>query len=239
MKLYTTMARLYDELYQHLFDYDAQAEHANKHFKNGGKILDVSCGSGHLTQRLHQRGYDVKGLDLHEEMLDLAKARATAIDFVVGDMRKLEEENTYDGIVVRGRGFSYMLRNEDVNAALQSFYKALKDGGVLIVDNFDAAQTIARNGRNNVVEKQVGERYIKRTSTSEVELDTCVLWHWDAKYEIGSIQNNDLPMRATQYMQDTSTMRSFFFDEFRLFLQHNGFNVVDVDREKFIFVAQK
>ena len=38
-----------------------------------GKILDVACGTGNVTLPLVQKGYDLIGVDLSEEMLTVAQ----------------------------------------------------------------------------------------------------------------------------------------------------------------------
>jgi 2-polyprenyl-3-methyl-5-hydroxy-6-metoxy-1,4-benzoquinol methylase len=39
---------------------------------HGSKILDVGCGTGHLTNWLKEKGYDVFGLEPSEEMYKYA-----------------------------------------------------------------------------------------------------------------------------------------------------------------------
>ncbi len=39
------------------------------------KILDVACGTGNVTLPLIQKGYDVIGVDLSEEMLAVAQQK--------------------------------------------------------------------------------------------------------------------------------------------------------------------
>lgn len=40
-----------------------------------GKILDVACGTGNVTLPLVQKGYDLIGVDLSEEMLTVAQQK--------------------------------------------------------------------------------------------------------------------------------------------------------------------
>ena len=39
----------------------------------GLKVLDVGCGTGHLMQRLRERGFDVVGVDGSADMLESAE----------------------------------------------------------------------------------------------------------------------------------------------------------------------
>ena len=41
----------------------------------GAKILDVGCGTAHLTNQIKQKGYEVYGIEPSSEMLKIAKNR--------------------------------------------------------------------------------------------------------------------------------------------------------------------
>ncbi len=234
MKLYTKLARLYDEMYQSIFDYDAQASLVDSILKKhrAQTVLEVGCGSGHLAKRLHQKGYGVTGVDLNEEMLEIAREHAKGIRFLGGDMRSLNFRKKFDAVVVLGRGFTYMTTNKDANAALSSFYRALKKGGVLVFDNFDAQKTLTRN-HDGVREFDLGGKHVKRSTHSELKLDDAVHWLWKATYEI--TENG-----KTTCIEDVSLLRSFFRSELELLLEHNAFKVIDLRRDDFLLaVAQK
>ena len=234
MKLYTKLARLYDEMYQHIFDYDAQASLVDSILKQQGArtVLEVGCGSGHLAKRLQQKGYAVTGVDLNEEMVEIAREHAKDVMFLRGDMRSLDLKRTYDAVVVLGRGFTYMTTNEDANAALASFYRLLKKGGVLVFDNFDAKKTLTSN-HDGVREFDLEGKQVKRSTHTELKLDDAVCWLWKANYEITA-------GGKTTYVEDESLLRSFFKSELELLLQHNRFKVIDFRRDDFLLVvAQK
>ncbi|MGN1401043.1 MAG: class I SAM-dependent methyltransferase [Bacillus sp. (in: firmicutes)] len=52
------------------------------------KVIDIGCGDGYGTMKLHRAGYKVTGLDLSTEMIDLAKQRTaeSSLPFAEGDM---------------------------------------------------------------------------------------------------------------------------------------------------------
>ena len=62
--------------------------------KDGGKILDVGCGSGKATVLFGGRGYDIMGIDISEEMIHIAEKNYFGfpdIRYVVGSF----EENNF------------------------------------------------------------------------------------------------------------------------------------------------
>ncbi|HUT63092.1 MAG TPA: class I SAM-dependent methyltransferase [Anaerolineae bacterium] len=98
------------------------------------RILDMGCGSGWLSEMLHNRGLCVIALDLGFDSIKRASARAQAkrvdIPFVQGDMYRLPlRESTFDAVVV-----SEVLEHlENPQDALDEIAKILRPGGYIIV----------------------------------------------------------------------------------------------------------
>ena len=63
--LYSTLANIYHEMYQHIFDYDKEFIFYDSLLKSNNcqKILEIGCGSGMLARRFLNNGYDYLGLD--------------------------------------------------------------------------------------------------------------------------------------------------------------------------------
>jgi SAM-dependent methyltransferase len=51
---------------------------AERHFDRPGRLIDLGCGTGRLLVPFARRGYWVLGVDLSEEMLRVARAKAQA-----------------------------------------------------------------------------------------------------------------------------------------------------------------
>ena len=71
-----------------------------------GFALDICCGAGTNSVFLAKNGFEVKGIDISETAIRLAKQRAEAegidVDFEVGDVLSLEGEGQYDFVFDRG-----------------------------------------------------------------------------------------------------------------------------------------
>jgi trans-aconitate methyltransferase len=64
----------------------------------GERILDVGCGTGHLTARLAEAGADVVGLDSSAVMLEQARAAYPHLEFVLGDARAFSFGRPFDAV---------------------------------------------------------------------------------------------------------------------------------------------
>jgi SAM-dependent methyltransferase len=103
----------------------------------GGVVLDLACGAGYHAVELASRGYGVVGYDLSVYQLalaaDVAQERNQKINFMQGDMREMAFEETFDGIYCWNTSFGYFEEEKNL-AVLQRIFKALKPGGMLLLD---------------------------------------------------------------------------------------------------------
>lgn len=105
--------------------------------EQGASILDVGCGLGLHAIELTRRGYQVVGLDLSLPMLtrasDEAQEQGVRLNFVHNDMRELRFQNAFDAVLCWGTTLGYF--DDDRNReSLVRMGRALKDGGVLLID---------------------------------------------------------------------------------------------------------
>jgi SAM-dependent methyltransferase len=105
--------------------------------QKGAVILDLACGDGRHAIELTRRGYKVVGFDLSLAMLARASEEAEAaqqkMNFLHGDMREMAYESQFDGIYSWGMSFGYF--EEEKNFAIvQKLHRALRPGGVLLLD---------------------------------------------------------------------------------------------------------
>jgi len=67
----------------------------------GQRLLEVGCGTGWFTRRLADAGFDVTGLDVDANMLDVARQRSNrAISWLQGDASRLPfPDHSFDQVV--------------------------------------------------------------------------------------------------------------------------------------------
>lgn len=95
-------------------------------------LLDIGCGDGYGTYRLHEVGYRTIGMDISSEMISFAKQKATdnTVLFKQGNILDMEEsEMTYDSVLA----INVMEWTESPLLALQEVWRVLKSNGLFFV----------------------------------------------------------------------------------------------------------
>ena len=66
------------------------------------RILDLGCGMGHYSNYMYDKGFDIVGVDISENMINIAKRNNPNIEFIVSDICDLEivKNCEFDGIVL-------------------------------------------------------------------------------------------------------------------------------------------
>ncbi len=102
-------------------------------FDINGEVLDLACGTGELSLRLHNAGYKVTGLDLSDKMLNKAKEKCNAT-FVKGDMTDFSLDKRFSAVVCTLDCINHLSSIEDVRKAFHCVYNSLEVGGVFVFD---------------------------------------------------------------------------------------------------------
>ncbi len=103
----------------------------------GMKVLDVACGSGNLAVIAAQKGAEVTGIDIADNLIDSAIRRADAaglnIKFEVGDAEAMPyEDNSFD-LVMTMFGAMFAPRPE---VAASELVRVCKPGGTIVMANW-------------------------------------------------------------------------------------------------------
>ncbi|HSU32383.1 MAG TPA: class I SAM-dependent methyltransferase [Bryobacteraceae bacterium] len=100
----------------------------------GCRILDLCCGTGHLSAAFCRRRLNVVGLDGSYDMLRFAKQNAPQAEFVVADARTFQFSDNFDAVIAVGDSLNHMLTSRDLGAVFGNVIIALKPGGTFIFD---------------------------------------------------------------------------------------------------------
>lgn len=103
-----------------------------------GLVLDLGCGTGNVTERLAERGFDMIGIDNSEEMLMEAQEKnmesGAGILYLLQDMRSFELYGTVAAVVSICDSMNYILEKEDLEQVFRLVNNYLDPEGVFIFD---------------------------------------------------------------------------------------------------------
>ncbi len=143
MNPYTTFAKIYD-IFMEDVPYDRWCQRITgilaDHGIRDGLVLDLACGTGQMTRRLRDAGFDMIGIDLSSDMLQEAREAEgswedpSEILYLLQDMREFELYGTVRAIVCLCDSMNYLLEEEDIKKVFLLANNYLDPGGIFIFD---------------------------------------------------------------------------------------------------------
>ncbi|TXM69767.1 class I SAM-dependent methyltransferase [Methylobacterium sp. WL120] len=101
-------------------------------FPAGGSILDAGCGTGQISIPLAERGYAVRGIDISEAMVAIARAKLRPgwkAEYGVADVRRIPAgEGRFDAVVVS----KLFMHIADWQTACRELVRVLRPGGTIV-----------------------------------------------------------------------------------------------------------
>lgn len=141
MEAYTGFAEVYD-IFMDDIDYKAWTEYVIALLKEygieDGLVLDLGCGTGNVTEELAEAGFDMTGIDMSEDMLNIAmKKRAASghdILYLCQEMQAFELYGTVKAVVSICDCINYVTQKEDVVQTFRLVNNYLDPKGIFIFD---------------------------------------------------------------------------------------------------------
>lgn len=142
MSAYESLANSYDRLtedvpYEKILDYLETI--LKTHHKQPQCVLDLACGTGSLSVLLAERGYQVLGADLSEDMLAVAYEKTMEMEgnrpyFIHQSMQELQLPYEMDCVICCLDSLNYITEPEDCCEAIRRVYASLAPGGCFLFD---------------------------------------------------------------------------------------------------------
>ena len=141
MAAYSEFAFFYDGLIDKE-EYDRRSEYIcdilSENGISGGILLDAACGTGVLTEKLGEKGFDVIGVDISQEMLGRAMERKAENGsrslYLCQDISALDLFGTINCAVCTLDSINHITESEDVMKAFERIGLFMEKGGIFIFD---------------------------------------------------------------------------------------------------------
>lgn len=148
--------------------------------KPGARLLDLACGTGRHAVLLARRGAFVVGVDKTESYLKEARAKARGLSnclFARGDMRRLTFKGEFDAAMNLWTSFGYFAKASDDDRALKGVARALKPGGLFLIDLIDFAW-VKKHGQRRRWDRRADGAYLLQDAVSTDGRDPKIVNAW-------------------------------------------------------------
>lgn len=182
MEAYTSFAQVYD-LFMDNVPYEEWCEYLKEQLSSygieDGLIFDLGCGTGKMTRRMADFGYDMIGVDNSMEMLEIARefdeseiAYSEDIDledvgagkrrilYLMQDMREFELYGTVRAVYSACDSLNYILEEEDLLTVFRLVNNYLDPKGIFIFDMNTSYKYEELLGENTFAESRDASSFI-------------------------------------------------------------------------------
>ena len=217
----------------------------------GDPVLELGCGSGRVAIALADAGYDVRGIDMSEAMLAIARAnvagRQLPVAFASGDMRHVASHRQFGLVFCALDTLLHLQSTRDVLDTMASAHRVLRAGGLLAFDIVNPTPELLA----------MGDRVVRHQSTFAGPGDTEVTHFvsWDIDPDAQTIETTHFydwlsDGEAVRRRRTSFRLRYLERDEVEAALRATGFARSEIygsaqldpfepDSDRMIFVATK
>jgi SAM-dependent methyltransferase len=128
-------AELYDEWHAGMMD-DAGAVATLAELAAGGPLLELAVGTGRLAVPLADKGLEVVGVDVSEEMLAQLNKKSGAVTTVAGDMTTVRLEREFAVVFVAFGSIFVLPTQEDQVRLFRNAAAHLRPGGCFVLETW-------------------------------------------------------------------------------------------------------
>ncbi len=221
--MYNRFAYVYDSLIRDV-DYKKWVDYYIKIFQRYGlnepKLgLDLGCGTGSITIELADRGIEMTGIDISEDMLMVAREKSEGKDilYLNQDMCEFELYGTVDFIVSSLDCINYITDKRDLLKVMKLANNYLNPGGLFIFDINTSYK----------LENVIGEN----TFVLEDDDAFCV-WQneFDKKKRLADFYLTFFMKEGEEYVRfdEEHTERAYEIDEIKEIIEKSGMKLLKV-----------
>ncbi len=181
-------------------------------------VLDVACGTGNVSELLSDAGYDVVGIDIASDMIEVARSKRSRVEYHVQDVAELDlDGRSFDLAVSLFDSLNYIIDVAKLAEGIRRVGEHLVDGGVFIFDvNTEYALSHHYFDQANIST----DHYPKYIWNSSYDHSTriCTV---NMTFEV--LENGD-----KRQFKEVHVQRGHSIEELTMMLIDAGFEVVDI-----------
>jgi SAM-dependent methyltransferase len=138
---FSNLARVYDAIFDDVeyddwcaFTLETIQALGWRHFGAGTSVLDLACGTGSSTLPYSERGFEIVGVDMSADMLEVAREKLPGVEFIQQNFLELNLESRFDLIICVFDSLNNLLESSDLEQTFARVLSHLKPGGVFAFD---------------------------------------------------------------------------------------------------------
>lgn len=239
MKFYKELSKVYDIVFP---KDDNTLKFLLKDLKGNSKVLDLACGTGTYAAALALKGHRVDGIDLGEQMIEIAKSKGGVYaNFIVGDMTKIKEffpNVRYNLAYCIGNSIVHLKSREKIQKFIDDIHDMLIDEGALTIQIVNYDRVVNQNVKSlpaiNRPDKGVKfvRNYIYKEEEDKVEFQTELVITKGDKHES---YNNSVDLIALKKDELEEMMKKSGFTNIKIF---GGFNEEEFTEDSFALIVK-
>lgn len=244
MNAYKNFAYVYDMFMQDI-DYDGWVEYLKRIWESQNfkpkLIADLGCGTGNITLRLANMGYDMIGVDISQDMLSVAKSKSNEILYLMQDMCEFELYGTADCIISLCDSLNYITDKNELLKVFKLVNNYLEPNGLFIFD---------------INTEYKFKKILAENTFAETKEDAAYIWenYFDEDSGINEFYMNFFIKQNKENtysrFEECHYEKAYTIDEIKEFIEKSGMKLIDYyeaytfnkphdKSERIFFVAQE
>ena len=186
--------------------------------------MDLSCGTGSQVFFLTKYGYNVIGVDINAEMLNIANNKANKekedFTFIKGDMRTTQA-GSFDAVITMFNAIGH-LTIPDFEKTIQNVHKNLKKRGLYLFDIFNLNYLLEGDNITSFTidrQKTTSKERVREIQYSTIDSNGILTSH-----TISSTQKND---NLPEVHKTSQTLQVYTPEQLQVMLKKHGFKVLE------------
>ncbi len=203
--------------------------------KQQGVILELGCGTGRVSLALAEEGFQVTGLDLSKQMLDVFKTKLNQkpelfdnITLIHGNMAEFSLDCKFSMIIAPFRAFQALTDNNDIENSLSCIYKHLTNEGIFIINVFNplpermTEQTwcYPETVQWEKIDEKTGNYVVKKHWGDKIDIINQIIYPHFA-YEV------TYPEGKTERITEDLSLKYYFNNQLRAFVEKADLEITE------------